>query len=111
MREDARRHELRHADRAGIAAAPDERIDAFLIREDEQALQLVAKEPAAVAAAAREVEGERRQRIERAKGPRLLAVEGLDAHDADDDLRRHAVLRFRALQPFLVRIPEPDAGC
>jgi hypothetical protein len=38
---EARRHELRHADRAGIAAAPGERVDAFVPAEDEPALELV----------------------------------------------------------------------
>ena len=107
---EARRHELRHAERAGVAAAPGERIDAFALAEDEPALELVLEEGAAVAPAGREVEGEGRKRIDDAKVAHLLAVDRFDADDADDDLGRHAVHLLGLVEPALVGAPERGAG-
>ena len=110
MCQDARGHELRHADGAGVAAVPRERIHAFLLAQQKIVLQLAAKEAAAVAAAAGKVEAQRGQRIDGAEAAHLLAVDRLDADDADDHLRRHAIALFGELQPLLVRIPERHAG-
>ena len=107
---EARRHELRHADGAGVAAGPGERLDAFALAEHEPALELVLEEVAAVAAAGRKVEGERRQRIDDAKVAHLAAIDRLDADDADDDLRRHAVQLLGGREPRLVGLPELRPG-
>ena len=85
---EARRHELGHAERAGVAAAPGERIDALALAEHEPVLELVAEEGAAVLAPAREVERQRRQRVDDAEVAHLPAEDRLDADDADDDLGR-----------------------
>ena len=107
---EARRHELHHAERAGVAAAPGERIDALALAQHEPVLELVAEEVAAVLAPAREVERQRRQRVDDAKVAHLPAEDRLDADDADDDLGRNAVDLLGLRQPALVAAPEGDAG-
>src|SRR5439155_17722613 len=91
-------------------AALLERVEALAAAHHEEALELVAEERRAVLAAAGEVEGQRRERVDGAEAAHLLAVHGLDADDADDDLRRHAVDLFGKRQPLLVRAPEGHAG-
>ena len=107
---DARRHELRQADRAGIAALHRQRVQALLVAQHEELFELIAKERAAIAPAGGEVEGQRRERVDDAERPHVLAVQRLDADDADDDFRRHAVAVFGEAQPGFVGGPERDAG-
>ena len=107
---EARRHELRHAQGAGIAAAPGERVDPFAVAQHEPVLQLVAEELAAVLAPGRKVEGKGGERVDDPEVAHLPPVDGLDADDPDDDLRRHAVDLLGLRQPLLVGAPEGDAG-
>ena len=87
-------------------------IHVLLAREQQELLQLAAKERRA----ARIVERERRERVERAIAAGVAAVERLDADDRDDDLRparRSAPRRARARRrahPSTRRRPSTRAG-
>ncbi len=86
------------------------RVALFAPAPQQQLFELFAKEGRAVGAPGGEVEAQRGQRIERAKAAHRAAVEGLDADDADDDLRWHAPALLGLLEPALIGAPEGHAG-
>src|SRR5439155_26166059 len=99
--------------RTRVAAARLRRIGVVLLVPGEELLQVAAELLGAFRGARvlrREVEGERRQRIEHAEIAHLPTVDGLHAEDADDDLRGHAVLLLGPLQGAAVLLPEAHAG-
>jgi hypothetical protein len=89
------------------------RVDAGAVHEGQELLQLALEEGAPLGRArvgVGEVEAQRGQRVDHAVAAHVLAVEGLHADDADDDLGRHAVLRFSPRQGPGVVLPEAQAG-
>ena len=109
----ARRHELRHAHGAGVAAQRRQGVGAGAVRQRQELLQFAGEERLAGGSprvGCGEIEGQRGQRVQHAVAAQLLAVQGFHADDADDDLCRHAVLPFGALQRRAVGLPERDAG-
>jgi hypothetical protein len=108
----AGRHELAQAHGARVAAARLEGVDVAAVGQAQKLLQLAAKERGALGRArvgGGEVKGQRGQRIHHPEGAHLLAVEGLHADDAHDDVGGHAVLALGALQRGLVLLPKAQA--
>ena len=78
----------------------------MVAREQQELLQLAAKERGA----ARIIERQRRERVERPIAADVAPVERLDADDGDDDFRRHAKALLGAREIRRVRIPVRDAA-
>jgi len=79
----------------------------------QEVLQLTAEISGALGGARvglREIQRQRRQRVEHPEGPHLLSVDGLHPDDADDHVRRHAELLLGPLQRGPVVLPELHAG-
>ena len=94
-------HELRDAERTGKRTRWRGRIDSLVANQQQEFLQLAAKERRS----ARIVERQRRQRIERAMLARVAPVVRFDAENGDDDFRWHPEALLRTFELAGVRIP------
>mmetsp|Transcript_41232 Transcript_41232/g.96507 ORF Transcript_41232/g.96507 Transcript_41232/m.96507 type:complete len:418 (+) Transcript_41232:404-1657(+) len=106
-------HELRQAQRAGIAAAHLGGVQPVVAAEPQELGQLAPEKGLALGGArvlGGEVEGQRGQRVQHLEAAGDAAIKGLDAEDADDDLGRHAVLALGPGQRGFVLGPEGQAG-
>ncbi len=88
------RHELRQSHGARIRADGRERVETFLAGHYQVLLEFAAEERLA----GRVIEGERRERIDHAVLADVLAVERLDADDAEQDIDRDAGRRLGSLE-------------
>src|SRR3546814_10551116 len=96
----ARRHELAHAHRAGVAALEREDVELRLfLRQREQLRQLTGEERRAPGMRKRQ----RVQRVEHAVTAGDAAVAGFHADDRDDVLGRHAGARRHVVERGAVR--------
>ncbi|MNM47204.1 hypothetical protein D3C81_581670 [compost metagenome] len=105
---DAARHELGQADGARVGAEQGQRIDAILAREQQRVFQFALEKFHACRArrAFRIGKCQGGQRVEHAEASCVAAIHGFHADDADDDLGRHAILAFGALQRLRIFFPK-----
>ncbi len=103
---EARRHELRHAHRAGVGTQRRERVEFAVAAEPHELLELLLE----VLGARRIVEGEGRQRVEDAVTARDTAEGGFDADDAEQVFGEYVPLQGDGIEQLAVLAPEPGAG-
>ena len=106
-------HELWPAHGTGVAAQQRLRVHAAALGEAQELLQLRLEEGASFLCArvlAREIEGERGERVDDAKVAGVLPVERFNPDHAHDQAGGHAKLGLRPLQPCAVFQPELAAG-
>ena len=97
---------MRESQRPGVRTFHVRRRDSLLAAEQQELLELAAKEPCPP----RIIERQRGQRVDHAIRAGIAAVQRLHADDGDDDLRWNAEFTLRALQHSFVLAQERNTA-